>query len=90
MAGRADRTWDERQLVDVETLTDNTGVAAPNDIIENVPASAGDVGGAASVSAAANVATVASVDTALTAIENNIADLTKKVNDILERLKQAT
>ena len=35
---------------------------------------------AATVSAANAVATVASVNTALTAIENNIADLTAKVN----------
>lgn len=67
-------------------LTDNTGAAA-DDTVENVPAAAGDGGGVATVSAAANVATVASVNTALTAIENDIADLTAKVNKALTVLR---
>jgi hypothetical protein len=63
----------------IADLTDNTGATADN-VIENVPASTGDAGGIAMVSAAANVATVASVNTALTALENNIADLAAKVD----------
>lgn len=71
----------------ITSLTDNTGATA-NDTIENVPAASGDGGGLAGVSAAANVATVSSVNTALTAVENDIADLTAKVNTILSRLRE--
>ena len=67
------------QQAAIAALTDGTGATA-NNAIENVPAAAGDAGGAATVSAANAVATVTSVNTALTAIENNIADLTAKVN----------
>lgn len=67
------------QQADVGALVDNTG-ATPDNTIENVPAAAGDAGGIATVSAAANVATVASVNTALTAIENDVSDLTEQCN----------
>jgi hypothetical protein len=74
------------QQAAIADLTDNTG-ATPNNTIENVPASTGDGGGAATVSAAANVATVASVNTALTAVENNIADLAAKVDALTATLR---
>ena len=67
-------------------LTDNTGATA-NYTVEDVPAAAGDAGGVVMVSAAANVATVASVNTALTAVENDIADLAAKVNKCLTVLR---
>lgn len=70
----------------IAALTDNTGATA-NDTVENVPAAAGDAGGVAMVSAAANVATVVSVNTALTAVENDIADLTAKVNAVTAALR---
>lgn len=66
----------------ITVLTDNTAATA-NDTVENVPACTGDAGGVATVSAAANVATVASVNTSLTAVENDIADLTSKVNTLV-------
>jgi hypothetical protein len=74
------------QQAAIAALTDGTGATA-NDAIENVPASTGDAGGIAMVSAAANVATVASVNTSLTAIENDLADLTAKVNAITAALR---
>ena len=81
--------WDTAPVVQpaaVASLTNSTGVAG-NDTVENVPAATGDGGGISTVSAAANVATVASVNTALTAIENDIADLTDKLNVVLGRLR---
>lgn len=60
----------------VAQLTDNTGATA-NDTIENVPAA---VVGVADAS-------VASVNTALTAIENNLADLTAKLNAVMTAIK---
>ena len=51
-----------------------------------MPAATGDGGGAATVSAAADVATVASVNTALTAIENSLADLAAQINKLVADL----
>ena len=81
----ADRTHANPTAV---ALTDSTGVT-PDTTVENVPAAAGDAGGIAMVSAAANVATVASVNTALTAVENSISDLTAQVNKLITDVADA-
>jgi hypothetical protein len=65
------------QQAAIAALTDGTGATA-NNAIENVPAAIDDGSGAA---------TVASVNTSLTAIENDIADLTAKVNAITAALR---
>jgi phage I-like protein len=67
----------------ITNFTDNTGVAAPDATIENVPATA------TAPAALADAASRAEVNTALTAIENNIADLTKSANEILAALRGA-
>ncbi len=90
-SGRGASAWYSigyTQQSNIVALTDNTGATA-NDTVENVPACTGDAGGVATVSDPANVATVASVNTSLTAVENNIADLTAKVNAILTALDGA-
>lgn len=70
----------------ITALTDNTAAVA-NDTVENVPVVTGDLGGVATVSLAAAVATVASVNLSFVAVENDIADLTAKVNAIITILE---
>lgn len=62
-------------MTNITALTDNTGASA-NNTIENVPA-------ATAASTDTSAASLASTNAALTAIENNIADLAAKVNAIL-------
>lgn len=66
-------------LAAVVALTNSTGATA-NNTVENVPAAV------ASVGADTSAATVVSVNAAITAIENDISDLTAKVNEILAAL----
>lgn len=73
----------------ITVLTDNTGGAAPDNTLQVIPAAAGDGGGLAMVSAANAVATVASVNTALTAIANDLADLAAKVNTLVNDMNDA-
>ena len=65
-------------LSGVTALTDNTGATA-NNTIENVPA-------VTAASTDTSAASLTSTNAALTAIENNIADLTAKVNAIIAAL----
>lgn len=65
--------------ISVDPLTDNTGVASPNDTIENVPAATAAV-------TDTTAASLTSTNAALTAVENNIADLATKVNELIEAL----
>lgn len=65
-------------LASVTVLTNNTGATA-NDTVENVPA-------AVAADTDTTAASLASVNTALTAIENDISDLTAKVNAIIAAL----
>lgn len=67
----------------VPLLIDNTA-ATPDDVVSDVPASAGASCG--SVGCTGNHPTTVSVDAALAAVEANIADLTAKVNALLEAL----
>lgn len=69
----ADRTHAAPTAV---ALTDNTG-ATPDTTIENVPAATDGGGG---------LADLTSVNTALTAIENNISDLTAQINKLVDDL----
>lgn len=71
------------QAAAVMGFTDNTGVVAPDSTIENVPATA------TAPAALADAAARTEVNAALTAIENNTADLTKSVNAILVALRGA-
>jgi glutamate-1-semialdehyde aminotransferase len=71
------------QAAAITSFTDNTGVVTPDKIIENVPATA------TAPAALADAAARTEVNVALTAIENNTADLTKSVNDILAALRGA-
>lgn len=63
-------------------LTDNSGGTADT-TLQSVPNASGDGGGVATVSAAANVATVTSVNTAITAIKNDFADLAASNNALI-------
>ena len=76
--GRTDRTHDERTLLDVESLTDNSGGTA-DDTLEDV---AGLTIGATYVQA--------EIQALRDAVANDIADLGAKVNALLERLKAST
>jgi hypothetical protein len=69
------------QAAAITNFTDNTGVVAPDKTIENVPATA------TAPAALADAASRAEVNAALTAIENNIADLTKTANEILAAIR---
>lgn len=64
----------------VADLTNNTGVVG-NDIVENVPQLA------VVPAALANAAERADVNASLTAVENNIADVTDKINVLIARLE---
>lgn len=59
----------------ITPLTDNTSATA-NNTIENVPA-------ASAASTDTSAASLTSTNAALTAIENNIADLAAKINAII-------
>lgn len=65
-------------LAAVTVLTDSTGATA-NDTVEDVPA-------AVAAASDTTAASLTSVNTALTAIENNIADLTAKLNAVINAL----
>lgn len=65
----------------VASLTNSTG-AVGNDTVENIPA-------AVAADTDTSAASLASVNTSLTAIENDIADLTDKVNALLVSLRAA-
>jgi hypothetical protein len=71
------------QATAISNFTNNTGVATSDSIIENVPATATAPG------ALADTALRTEVNTALTALENNTADLTVTVNAILAALRGA-
>jgi hypothetical protein len=71
------------QATAISNFTDNTGVVTPDSIIENVPATA------TAPAALADAALRTEVNTALTALENNTADLTVAVNQILVALRGA-
>ncbi len=64
---------------DISALTNSTG-ATPDNTIENVPA-------ATAAPVDTNAASLASTNTALTAIENNISDLTDQINDLRTLLR---
>lgn len=66
-------------VVAIPNLTNNSAGTA-NDIVEAMPA-------ATAASTDTSAASLASVNTALTAIRNNIADLTVKLNALLTALK---
>ena len=66
---------DSTAMANITALTDSTGATA-NNTIENVPA-------AVAASTDTSAASLASVNNSLTAIENNLADLTAKVNAII-------
>jgi hypothetical protein len=74
-------TADGKQSAAIANSTDNTGVLTTDDIIENVPATATAPG------TVADAALRSEVNTALTAIENNIADIVAKQNQILAVLR---
>jgi hypothetical protein len=74
-------TSDGKQASAVANFTDNTGVVGTDNIIENVPATA------TAPAALADAASRAEVNTALTAIENNTADVAATVNQILAALR---
>jgi len=65
----------------IVSLTNSTG-AVGNDTVENIPA-------AVAADTDTSAASLASVNTSLTAIENDIADLTDKVNALLVSLRNA-
>ena len=65
----------------ITPLTNNTGATA-NDTVENVPAAVAAATGADT----ATLPTLTSVNASLTAVENNISDLTAKVNAIISAL----
>lgn len=71
------------QAAAIASFTDNTGVVAPDSTIENVPQAA------TAPAAVGDTALRTEVNAALTAIENNTADLTKSVNEILAALRGA-
>ncbi len=77
-----DKTLAERQLRDVVALTDSTGASADSTIADVSTAVTG-VDGTGS-----NAASKADVDTRLTAINANFADLAAKINALIERLKK--
>lgn len=65
----------------ITSLTDSTG-ATPNNTVENVPA-------AVAAATDTTAASLTSTNAALTAAENNLSDLTAKVNAILTALRGA-
>jgi len=65
----------------VADLTDDTGVTA-DDTVENIPA-------ATAADTDTSAASLASTNAAITAIENNIGDLTDKLNALLASLRAA-
>jgi hypothetical protein len=65
----------------IANFTDNTGISTKDNIIENVPATATVPG------VLADAATRTEVNSALASIENNTADLTETVNQILVVLR---
>jgi hypothetical protein len=74
---------DGTQAAAITSFTDNTAVTTPDSTIENVPATA------TAPAALADAASRVEVNAALAAIENNTADLTKSINDILVALRGA-
>lgn len=69
------------QQTAITSLTDSTGATA-NNTVENVPA-------AVAADTDTTAASLTSTNASLTAAENNIADLTAKVNAILTALRGA-
>lgn len=69
------------QGVAVTDLTDDTEATA-NDTVENIPA-------AVAADTDTSAASLTSVNASLTAVENDIADLTAKINEILGSLRDA-
>lgn len=69
------------QQVAITSLTNSTGVAG-NNTVENVPA-------AVAADTDTTAASLASTNAAITAIENDIADNTDKINAILVALRGA-
>lgn len=65
-------------LAGVTVLTNSTGATA-NNAVENVPA-------ATAASTDTSAASLASTNAAITAIENDISDLTAKINEIINAL----
>jgi hypothetical protein len=74
-------TSNGKQAGAIVNFTDNTGVLSPDAIIENVPPTA------TAPAALADAASRAEVNAAITAIENNIADLTKSLNEVLVAIR---
>jgi hypothetical protein len=74
---------DGTQAAAVVNFTDNTGVVTPDTTIQDVPATA------TAPAALSDAASRAEVNAALTAIENNTADLASAVNKILTALRGA-
>lgn len=72
------RVLDLAATAAIVALTNNTAATA-NDTVENVPA-------ATAASTDTSAASLTSTNAAITAIENNISDLTAKVNAILAAL----
>lgn len=66
-------------LASITVLTDNSGGATANNTIEAVPAATAAV-------TDTTAASLTSTNTSLTAIKNDIADLTAKVNAIINAL----
>lgn len=79
---KRNKTLSEKFYLDVEKLTDNSGGGSADDTLEDVATAVTGVDGTGS-----NAASKSDVDTRLTAIANNQADLAAKVNEILDRLK---
>lgn len=65
----------------VTSLTNSTGATA-NDVVENVPA-------ATAATTDTSAASLTSTNAAITALENDISDLTGKVNALLTSLRTA-